>query len=308
MKRITLMAFGLAIGASLTPSLAAPAGAAPITPPGVLPLVPVDDCGAALVQTENLPATAIDDTSSATDLVDLDGAGSCAGGGTQTIGTGTGPDHVYGLRVDQACTLQLALRPTGSVDLALYVLTGCGDVAGSCVQVSDALGADGLETVDLAAAADTDYFVVVDGNQGGAGSYELTISETTTTGCRLQSPSECGNDSVEPGEECDDGNRMDGDGCSADCTEEPPPDAGADAPDAGTPGPDAGPLPDAGSMVDGGPGLDAGPGGDAGAPPPEGDGGCCQAGPAGGSLPPLVLVLLVHLWGRRRRRCVTDEG
>jgi len=32
----------------------------------------------------------------------------------------------------------------------------------------------------------------------------------------------CGNGVVDPGEECDDGNLLDGDGCSANCTVEPP--------------------------------------------------------------------------------------
>ncbi len=36
-------------------------------------------------------------------------------------------------------------------------------------------------------------------------------------------PAVCGNGILEPGEECDDGNTVSGDGCSADCTIEPPP-------------------------------------------------------------------------------------
>src|SRR5207249_3985281 len=32
----------------------------------------------------------------------------------------------------------------------------------------------------------------------------------------------CGNGSLEQGEECDDGNRLSGDGCSSRCTREPP--------------------------------------------------------------------------------------
>ena len=43
---------------------------------------------------------------------------------------------------------------------------------------------------------------------------DATDSEVSTT----ESPSECGNGVIEAGEECDDGNQMDGDGCDSNCT------------------------------------------------------------------------------------------
>jgi cysteine-rich repeat protein len=39
---------------------------------------------------------------------------------------------------------------------------------------------------------------------------------------KVESPARCGNDIVEPGEQCDDGNAADGDGCSASCRIETP--------------------------------------------------------------------------------------
>src|SRR5207249_6141959 len=42
-----------------------------------------------------------------------------------------------------------------------------------------------------------------------------TCSANTTT---TTLPATCGNGKVDPGEECDDGNRVDGDGCDSNCT------------------------------------------------------------------------------------------
>jgi cysteine-rich repeat protein len=73
----------------------------------------------------------------------------------------------------------------------------------------------------------------------------------------------CGNSTVDAGETCDDGNRTDGDGCNADCQDEPP-------------------------------------GGDGGGDDP---GGCCSTGtrPAG-AFALTALVLGLALRRRRRRR------
>jgi cysteine-rich repeat protein len=45
----------------------------------------------------------------------------------------------------------------------------------------------------------------------------VTTSETTATSDTSGGPVECGNDVVEVGEACDDGNLVDGDGCESDC-------------------------------------------------------------------------------------------
>jgi cysteine-rich repeat protein len=50
---------------------------------------------------------------------------------------------------------------------------------------------------------------------------------TCTPSCTIDdggcTPFDCGDGILSPGEECDDGNNTDGDGCSSDCTIEPPP-------------------------------------------------------------------------------------
>jgi large repetitive protein len=100
----------------------------------------------------------------------------------------------------------------------------------------------------------------------------------------------CGNNVIEPGETCDDGNLTDNDGCSSLCQDEtdggagfvpPPQDGGGrpppplDAampdigppPDADVPPDDAGPRPDGGDEQDSGTEEDAGIEPDSGAPP-----------------------------------------
>jgi len=46
----------------------------------------------------------------------------------------------------------------------------------------------------------------------------------------------CGNNKVEPGEQCDDGNEIHGDGCSCGCTVEPPGGGGSGGGGGGTGG------------------------------------------------------------------------
>jgi MYXO-CTERM domain-containing protein len=81
----------------------------------------------------------------------------------------------------------------------------------------DALAAGPL--VDIAGVARP-----VDGHRAGGAAWDMGAFEHV--------PSvRCGDGYVEDGEACDDGNTAGGDGCSAECTVEPPPDASV--PDAG---------------------------------------------------------------------------
>ncbi len=52
------------------------------------------------------------------------------------------------------------------------------------------------------------------GGMGGA-------TDATSTSTFMQMMALCGNGSLDPGEQCDDGNTVSGDGCSASCTIEP---------------------------------------------------------------------------------------
>jgi cysteine-rich repeat protein len=90
-------------------------------------------------------------------------------------------------------------------DSLIYVREGaCG---GPEIDCDDAYG-EGGESLTVETEANTDYFVFVDGFSGEQGAYRLDVTFT---------PSVCGNGAVEAGEECDDGNIVAGDGCSAQC-------------------------------------------------------------------------------------------
>lgn len=83
------------------------------------------------------------------------------------------------------------------------VLHGCGDDA-TRVEASGSHGSDASETGDPPATTTNES--TSDGSTSGAGT-------DTTTGVEPV----CGNGILEPGEGCDDGNVLDGDGCSASC-------------------------------------------------------------------------------------------
>ena len=58
-------------------------------------------------------------------------------------------------------------------------------------------------------------------NLDGTNVEDLVTDLNTPLGIALELPS-CGDGVLDPGEECDDGNNDDGDGCAADCTVEVP--------------------------------------------------------------------------------------
>ena len=67
------------------------------------------------------------------------------------------------------------------------------------------------DTATFTAQAGHYYYFVVDGYQGAQGNFDISVS------CAGGNPA-CGNDHLEPGEQCDDGNSSSNDGCSASCT------------------------------------------------------------------------------------------
>ncbi len=115
-------------------------------------------------------------TLGATDDYHLGDSGACAGGGTQFPNSGDGPDLVYAFRSENGCNVTVNLDPAFGVDMALYVLGDCLDVSGGCLRVDDAGGAGAAEEIAFSASADMTYFIIVDGFNGGAGDYELTVT------------------------------------------------------------------------------------------------------------------------------------
>ncbi len=146
-----------------------------------------DTCNSALNEVSALPFSDSGSTSSYSLNDDYNmafPANTCAGGGSQSGGTGSGKDVVYRIDVDNTCNLRVNLYPT-SVDLALYVVTDCTSLAANCVGVSDAGGDGAWEHVDFTANSGTRYYIIVDGVSGSHGSYDLTIGETSSTDCSL---------------------------------------------------------------------------------------------------------------------------
>lgn len=144
-----------------------------------------ESCSGAGEEIGALPFSDSASTAGAADDVNLGASGMCAGGGNGFPETGSGPDLVYALRTDQTCDLQLTLTPTGPNDLALYVLSGCANVAASCFAVEDTGIGGQSESLVFTAAGSALYYVVVDGWMGDAGPFRLDVAEAGSTGCML---------------------------------------------------------------------------------------------------------------------------
>lgn len=119
----------------------------------------------------------------------------------------TSPEVVYQLNSGPGGKVTVSLTDSiTAFDSALYIRSGdC--TSGSQIECDDAIG-DGGEVITFDAAADTNYWIFVDGYGGEKGAYELTVSVT---------PPVCGNGIIEGSEACDDGNTNPNDGCSATC-------------------------------------------------------------------------------------------
>ncbi|HEX2881975.1 MAG TPA: DUF4215 domain-containing protein [Polyangiaceae bacterium] len=205
-------------------------------------LTGADTCAEAALTAHSLnePVVIMDTTVGETDDIDLPdatfdptctaapsciGTGTTMGGrGTVWPGCGTGPDKAYRFQVDAPCELTVTMVPDAA-DLGLYLFsTACASDLAACACISDNAFAGLQETISsIQAEPGVNYYLLVDGYQNpppaadlpSSGSYTLTISRTSGT-CNLVA--NCGNDSVESGEACDDGNTESCDGCSADCT------------------------------------------------------------------------------------------
>lgn len=75
---------------------------------------------------------------------------------------------------------------------------------------------------DLDTMGNCPAFVVFDQYDAAGRNQGISNVQVGVTCCsEPHSPGECGDGTVDPGEDCDDGNTVDGDGCAADCTAEP---------------------------------------------------------------------------------------
>ncbi|GAB5540687.1 MAG: hypothetical protein SangKO_004470 [Sandaracinaceae bacterium] len=88
-------------------------------------------------------------------------------------------------------------------DVVLYTMPVCDP--GSCTALIDRCGPGILESFVFEPEVTGEHIIGFDSYRGG-GELDLTVVKTT-----------CGDRRREPGEGCDDGNEIDGDGCDADC-------------------------------------------------------------------------------------------
>lgn len=139
------------------------------------------------------------DTAGARD--DASGTGAC-GVGVQS------PDHVYWLRPTGTGTVAVKVQGDGAFNPTVYVRTACDD-PNTQTRCGETTGPGGLEQFNQRVVTGRDYFLFVDGSGGSAGKYTVTMKLTTGAFC--------GDGNVDPNEACDDGNNLDGDGCSASC-------------------------------------------------------------------------------------------
>lgn len=87
--------------------------------------------------------------------------------------TGTARELVYAIQLPTGGEVELLGMPEEGYDIALYVVTDCGDLDASCVAASDAGIESAPEQLGFAAAPGQLYYVVVDGNDGSSGLFIL---------------------------------------------------------------------------------------------------------------------------------------
>lgn len=129
-----------------------------------------------------------------------DATGTCTGGSVA--------DVAYTLTPGASGRLTITL--SALYDATFYVRPVCDSTAGeiNCTHVGRGVG-----TATVPVTAGTPVTVWVDGaGPGGTGEYALVVELNTR----------CGNHALDPGETCDDGNRIAGDGCDASCAVDAP--------------------------------------------------------------------------------------
>jgi cysteine-rich repeat protein len=141
------------------------------------------------------------DTTDATDAMKGKSGGACAAGGG-------GPEHVYRLQPTGTGSLTIKVQGEGDLNPVAYLRSTCDDEE-SQISCAPPLGAGKLIQTQINVVNGQEYFLVVDGASGSTGKYLVTL--------RLQPGGFCGDGKVGTNEACDDGNKVEGDGCSNNC-------------------------------------------------------------------------------------------
>jgi cysteine-rich repeat protein len=125
-----------------------------------------------------------------------------------TCGGNSGKEAVYVLTPEVSGLVTATL--TASFDAVLYARRTCDDV--KTQTACQNLGSNGGEKISFVVTKDQPVYLFVDGASTTPGTFTLDVQLATAF---------CGNGVAETPETCDDGNTVDGDGCSSTCTFEP---------------------------------------------------------------------------------------
>jgi hypothetical protein len=86
-----------------------------------------------------------------------------------------GRDMVFAMSLNCIMGLELSMQPD-NFDGAIYIVTDCYDIAGSCVAASDHGGIGATESLSLAPTGYQTYYIVVDARDPGTGGpFALTL-------------------------------------------------------------------------------------------------------------------------------------
>jgi len=144
--------------------------------------VPGEDCSnPVVVDPGNLPFVYLEDTTGSTDTANHS-AGVCPGE-NGSHGTGAG-DHTFELSPTVTGDYELRLTTYGW-NGALYVVTDCADIDGSCVYSQEDVGGSGTETMSLTLDDSSTYYIIVDGAgfSGDEGAYQLFVGQPCVPQC-----------------------------------------------------------------------------------------------------------------------------
>lgn len=128
-----------------------------------------------------------------------------------TCGGGSGADIVY--KVTSPTVGRVVARVTAPFQAVLSARTACGDLKTELACQDNTSSKTGASEVAFPVFANTPVYFFVDGFGGSNGDFVLDVEVQTAF---------CGNGHAEYPEQCDDGNTVDGDGCSSTCTLDDP--------------------------------------------------------------------------------------
>ncbi|MBM4387996.1 MAG: hypothetical protein FJ088_09690, partial [Deltaproteobacteria bacterium] len=148
-----------------------------------------DQCAnAKTIDPQNLPFKEKSSTEAASDDYEVP-ENACPGALQGEFGVQS-PDLVYSITPKSDGAYKVYFSDETQFDSALYIVTDCADVAGTCVAGSEVWSDKGGEEISAQLKADTTYYIIVDGYYKNSGVFELVI-EKCVPDCQGK---ECGSD------------------------------------------------------------------------------------------------------------------